>query len=502
MIDTKMFKIKVKKYKLIQYLSVFIFSFCYSSSSFAVETIIKNVNIITYENQFKPIYGHVIISGDKIKKVKRGMYKGKIKDINIFDGKNMYLIPGLIDSHNHIDIPLGLDETTIKEKPHLVEIYQKQLPRSYLYFGYTTIIDLFTKDSKIIKDYNTQPEHPDLFLSGGAITELDGYPMNFMKERKLEQAPNFVMSSSPKNNLYLISEKEHSPDILVEKIISNNGIFVKTYYEPGFGGMEKLPLPSLVKVKDIVKQAHKHHLPVIMHANSVLSQKFALEAGVDGVAHGLWNWNTETKSGEIPKNVEEILDTISSKKMGYQATTRTIGGLVDLFDDRYFDNPDLSKVLNSELLAWYKSNSGKWFKNEISSGSNPENVRNKMKQINNQGLASLNYLAKKDAFLLFATDTPSAPTYANPPGLNGYFEMKNWIEAGVSPHKILESATINNAKFFHLDKSLGSITKNKIANLLLLKTNPLNSIEAYNDIDSVVLHGKIYKRSFFAVRNN
>ena len=42
------------------------------------------------------------------------------------------------------------------------------------------------------------------------------------------------------------------------------------------------------------------------------------------------------------------------------------------------------------------------------------------------------YLASKDANFLFGTDTPSAPTYGNLPGLNGYLEMEQLQKAGMS----------------------------------------------------------------------
>lgn len=481
---------------MVRYFLTIFFVFAFLKASAQTEIVIKNVNIITHENQFDPKLGYVTISGDQITNIVYGSEFEESDHKKMIDGNKMYLIPGLIDSHNHINVPLGLDEKTIEKKPHLVTEYQKQLPRSYLYFGYTSIIDLFTADSKVIEQFRSQPEHPDLFTCGGAVTELNGYPMNFLGEDKFKKTPNFIISKNSQNKYHKPQNSGRAAEKIIDKIIKNNGIFVKTYHEPGFDEKDKLPLPSITKMKEIIQAAHKNNLPVIIHANSEISQKFALEVGVDGIAHGLWNWNVTKETAEIPKNIRNILDQISLRKIAYQPTTQTIGGLVDLFDDHFLEHEDLPKVLPAEILSWFQSNSGKWFKSEIAAGNNSK----KMNQVHQQSLASLNYLANQNAFLLFASDTPSAPTYANPPGLNGYLEMKNWQKAGVSLKKILEAATINNAKFFHLDKTLGSIAKNKVANLLLLKTNPLESIEAYNDIQFVILHGKIYDRESFAVK--
>jgi len=109
------------------------------------------------------------------------------------------------------------------------------------------------------------------------------------------------------------------------------------------------------------------------------------------------------------------------------------------------------------------------------------------------------YLAGKDANFLFGTDTPSSPTYGNLPGLNGYLEMQQLHEAGLSLEQIFKAATINNAREFKLDSQLGSIESGKIANLVLLKTSPLKSVDAYDRIVTVWVPGKPIPRDRLAV---
>ena len=100
------------------------------------------------------------------------------------------------------------------------------------------------------------------------------------------------------------------------------------------------------------------------------------------------------------------------------------------------------------------------------------------------------FLAQADARLLFGTDTPSAWTYANPPGLNARHEMNNWIEAGVSKEKLFHAMTIDNARALHIDRDIGTVEPGKRANLLLLGGNPLDSLDAYDKIQIVFLHGQ------------
>src|SRR6202035_2475492 len=92
------------------------------------------------------------------------------------------------------------------------------------------------------------------------------------------------------------------------------------------------------------------------------------------------------------------------------------------------------------------------------------------------------YLAGKDANFLFGTDTPSSPTYGNLPGLNGYLEMQQLHQAGLTLPQIFRAATINNAREFKLDSEVGTIEPGKIANLVLLRQSPLSSVDAYDSI--------------------
>ena len=62
------------------------------------------------------------------------------------------------------------------------------------------------------------------------------------------------------------------------------------------------------------------------------------------------------------------------------------------------------------------------------------------------------------------------------------------------------SATINNAKAFHLDSTIGSIKVGKHANMILMDKNPLKTTEAYNHIETIILGGSIIEREELSVQ--
>jgi imidazolonepropionase-like amidohydrolase len=115
-----------------------------------------------------------------------------------------------------------------------------------------------------------------------------------------------------------------------------------------------------------------------------------------------------------------------------------------------------------------------------------------------RNVASVRYMATHGARLLFGTDTPSAPTYANPPGLNEMMEMERLVAAGVSPEQIFRAATSSNAAALGLAREIGSVEAGKRANLLLMRADPTQSIRAYETITQVILRGRVIDRSSLA----
>ena len=209
-------------------------------------------------------------------------------------------------------------------------------------------------------------------------------------------------------------------------------------------------------------------------------------------------------NGELPAEIKVLLDRIVDKRIGYQPTIQVMGGLRAYFDPQYLSMTAIPKVIPAEMLEWFNSPQGKWFKKEISEGGTPDAAMlegfdagplRRVRQV-------VAYLAAKDADFLFGTDTPSAPTYGNLPGLNGFLEMQQLKKAGVSLEQIFKAATISNARKFKLDSQVGTIEPGKIANLILLKKSPLESVDAYDSIVTVWLHGQQISRESLAANTN
>ena len=471
---------------------------------------ITDVTIVSPENLADLARGSVLIEDERIARVERNASARPPAVAIVVSGEGGFLIPGLIDSHVHLasvpGIPPELNMNPDAAHAAMLADYYKQLPRSYLYFGYTTLIDLTVVKREVLDDFRRAPLHPDLYDCGESLPVANGYPMSFAPSPlRFQLFPNFLYD--PAQSASIPAEykpQDHTPAAAVAADKRAGAICVKTYFERGFGKDRNLPVITATLAAGVRKAATQNGLVMMMHANSFEAQQFAVDADVDVIAHGMWNWGALNRQPELPPEIKTLLDRIVQKRTGYQATIQVMGGLRAYFDPEYLKMPAVPRVIPSALLAWFNSPDGKWFRKEIDEDNTPDKEmrdgfdRGPIRRVRQV----VSYLAARNADFLFGTDTPSAPTYGNLPGLNGYLEMQQLHAAGLSLEQIFKAATINNAREFKLDSQVGTIEPGKLANLVLLRTSPLKSLDAYDRIVTVWVHGRPISRDSLAVSDN
>lgn len=78
------------------------------------------------------------------------------------------------------------------------------------------------------------------------------------------------------------------------------------------------------------------------------------------------------------------------------------------------------------------------------------------------------------------------------PGIEFHWEMWSMIEGGLSPWEVLRSATILSAEGLGLQDYLGSLEPGKMADFVILNSNPLEEKKATLDIYGIVKGGHLY----------
>ena len=437
---------------------------------------------------------------------------GTADKIQVIDGTGLYLTPGLIDSHVHAsDLP-GITDPQAQATLDAAGAIRNQVPRSYLYFGYTTLIDLISTRAQVAA-WGSQEIHPDLYFCGGASIP-GGYPpikLVSPEDRRALYEYMLVQRGEEGKAPEGVDPVTHTPEAVIARMKADGALCVKTFYERGFGEVDEMPVPRLDTIRDLVKAAHAAHLPVFIHANGTDAQQFAVQAGADVIAHGLWHWNREPEATGLTPRAKNVLDGVLAAKMGWQPTMQVLYGLQDLFDPDYLSDPVFARVVPASGIEWYRSAAGQWFHDVLAPSFLPKPVldsHDPQAQWNSartvlvapieRGKNAVHYMATHGGRILFATDTPSAPTYANQPGLNGWREMQRMVAAGMTPLQVFRAATQSNAEQLGLSREVGTVQVGKRANLLLLRADPTQTVDAYDEIVKIILHGKVLERTELA----
>ncbi len=97
--------------------------------------------------------------------------------------------------------------------------------------------------------------------------------------------------------------------------------------------------------------------------------------------------------------------------------------------------------------------------------------------------------------LMAGTDAMNPFCY---PGFSLHDELALLVESGLTPLAALQAATINPARFLGRDAELGTIEPGKIANLVLLRADPLADIHNTTQIEAVWLRGQYFNQATLA----
>jgi imidazolonepropionase-like amidohydrolase len=462
--------------------------------------IIQNVTVVSPGTERQPPMS-VAIVGDRIQAV--GSDVVPRSSDSVIAGNGRFLTPGLIDGHVHLVMPAGLPLPPPAGLESTVAEYFAQLPRSYLYHGFTTVVDLNVVDREALDRFAQAPAHPDLYHCGPALPVENGYPLMLLPpEVRAAAAANYIADPRRPQTKTSSDTVDRSPRAAVDRAVAAGGICIKTFYEDGFGPRSDWPTPTPRMLADMRDAARARKVVLAIHANAYLAWKAAAAVPADVIVHGMWNWDGQLPSADdsLPAAIRAVLDTVIAKRIGFMPTLRVIEGLADLYDSTFLSDPRLRRVLPAAIVDWYRTPAARAYGEELAGGRPPGRVRQGMLEGAEFAALVTRYLVERNGRLVFGSDTPSGPTYGNPPGLNGYLELARLATAKIPLDRLLSAATIETARAFRLDSLYGTVQPGKVANLLLLSKDPLETVTAYDAIDVVISRGQPMPRSALAVK--
>ena len=81
------------------------------------------------------------------------------------------------------------------------------------------------------------------------------------------------------------------------------------------------------------------------------------------------------------------------------------------------------------------------------------------------------------------------------PGESLHAELELLVSAGLTPAQALQTATINPARFMGRERSTGEVKGGKVADLVLLDSDPLKDIRNTRKIVGVFAKGRYFSRT-------
>jgi imidazolonepropionase-like amidohydrolase len=155
-----------------------------------------------------------------------------------------------------------------------------------------------------------------------------------------------------------------------------------------------------------------------------------------------------------------------------------------LLRDTYFVGDPRLKYVKSSWKAF-------WLRVTKEAEMWPPDEAEKRKETTRKEDALVGKMQKAGVGILAGTDDSNPYVF---PGFSLHDELTLLVQAGLTPMEALQTATYNPAKFLGLSASLGTIEKGKLADLMLLDANPLESISNTRKIAAVIVNGRYLPR--------
>lgn len=442
----------------------------YSQSNPSGQFIFYNARIVDVISGTIKKEKAILIDGNTIKAT--GDFQALKKDVPVahqIDVRDKYIIPGLWDMHIHL------------EGQHLIEDNRVLLPL-FIAFGITTVRDCASDLGETVLKWRDEINRGELFG-----------PTLFTAGLKLEGK-----NSIWKGDLEIADETELKQAL--DKLDT---------WHPDFIKITENTLHGDLFLKSI-QAAHKRGYLVSGHVPLDLTIEEMADAGYSSVEHSGYLLRLGYNEKEIVQQLKDGKITNTDANKLYQApfdqkkadsnykilgakglyiTPTFIGGRQLAFLD--VNNHLEDSMMTTYLTKAYTDNY-QWridrMKNETQEQKKDRKEKYKL------NLSQLTHFHDAGITIMAGSDEAALNTFVYP-GESLIDELHIFQEAGLKPIDILRSATINGARFLKKEKIMGSIDKDKIADLVILDANPLQNIDAVKSIDAVFTKGKYLNKA-------
>ncbi len=453
-------------------------SFIILSCLVFAQTYITNVTLADVEKQKLVPNQTVIFSNGLITKIQSSKIKIPV-GAAVIDATGKYLFPGLTDAHIHFfqngglyarpdAIDLRKQFAYSKEIELAHETMEDKLKR-YLRSGITTVFDVGSTISflKQKEQFKNTSYAPTVYMTGPLLTTYE--PKAF---ENLKNDEPFSLVKTIDDGIKMVNQQLTSkPD------------FIKIWYIAGADGLgvEASARKNLPRVKAIIEEAHKNNLKVAVHATERITAQLAVENGCDFLVHSIEDEIIKDDFVQLLKKNKTILCPTLTVGDGYQNTFAQNLSFSN-YELTHADPFQLGSLMDLEHIA--DTTLVKGYKKYATAEKQIANAQ-KTHDICTQNLKILS-----DAGVLIATGT-DAGNIGTLHASSYLKELQAMQKSGMSNWKIIQASTINAAKILQKENETGSIALGKKADMILLNSNPIDSLEGLIKIFRVIKNGVI-----------
>jgi imidazolonepropionase-like amidohydrolase len=382
----------------------------------------------------------VIVTGNKITDIRKGYIQAE-GGAQVIDLKTKTVMPGLMDAHVHLSGETSKNRYTENFTLNDEDFAFRSVnyAERTLMAGFTTVRDLGGTIAVSMRNAinNGFTKGPRIISSGKSIATTGGHadPTNGVNRKLMgDPDPKDGVINSPDEAVKAVRQRYKEGSDLI-KITATGGVLSNAKDGAGAHFTEE-------EIRAVVNTAKDYGFKVAAHAHGAEGIKRAVRAGVNSIEHGTFmddegmRLMKQHNTWYVPTITAGKSVADSAKIEGYYPPFVTIKAL------------ETGPKIQSTFAKAYKAG----------------------------------------VKIAFGTD---AGVFAH--GKN-YKEFEYMVEAGMPPMEAIKSATMATAELFGMSDKLGSIQKDKMADIVAVDGNPIADIKVMKDVVFVMKEGIIYKK--------
>src|SRR5437867_2271053 len=411
----------------------------------------------------------VIIAGRRIESIGPAGSTAVPAGATRIDGKGKWVVPGLIDSHVHF-----FQSGNLYTRPDVADFnawmpYAKEVERNkrrlaatfkvWLASGVTSVVDIggpfwnFEMRDAALKS----PAAPRVAVAGPLLSMVDRVKLD------LGDPPIIKIASADEARALVRRELERRPDYIKVWFIHRQG--------------DDLAAQEAI-VKAAGDAAHAAGVRLAVHATELVVAKASLRAGADFLVHSVDDAAVD----------EEFLALAKKNRALYCPTLFVTMGYRYALSNTWQPTEAERRLADPQILAAMSD------LQRIPKDMLPERVVKAMSQPKPpkpSAIALQNLRKAWDAGIpvVMGTDAGNIGTLHGP---SVFREMEIMTQAGLSPLQVLRSATSNGSKAMGMERDIGTLAPGKLADLVILDTDPLADVTNLSKIHRVIKDGKLF----------